>query len=265
MALATAAPAAASPGAGAKLTIQPWQGGVFGYVQSSKPGSCAAGRRVQVLVRRRERNVRIGTATARRRGGRYQWAIKTSRSGQLFAMASSRPGCRGAKSASLTPKGTLNEIPNCPSNAAVCHFPNMHGDMVEFAICPGFGEASGSCRGSAEGGVAPWSPNDKAIFGWQGSATGSRSVWYYAKYSVDDEHTAVAASLVGDVPNPGSADFKVVSATDPHGPADTKDTVWYTPNVAGAAAGTEGGPLYLDFENGSWGFELYIRGYLSTK
>jgi hypothetical protein len=260
-----AAPARAGGTAGTKVTIQVWHGGVFGYVQSTRPGRCAAGRSVAVLSRQGKRSKRIGTATARRRHGGYQWSIKTKRSGELFAMASRRPGCRSATSAAIAPTANRNGVPNCPSNEAVCYFPNMHGDMVEFAICPGFSKASGSCSGSSEGGVSPWSPNDKAIFGWQGSADGFRNVSYYAKYSVDDEHTAVAADLGGSVPGPNSADFTITDAADPHGPADTKDTHWYTPDVAGAAAGTQGGPLYLDFENGSWGFDIYIHGYLYKK
>jgi len=252
-------------GAGTKLTIQVWHGGVFGYVESPKPGKCAQGRSVGVLMRQGKRAKLIGTATARRRHDRYQWSIQTKSSGELFATMSSRPGCRGAKSGSIAPRASSNGVPNCPSNEAVCYFPNMHGDMVEFAICPGFGRASGACSGSAEGGVPPWSPNNKALFGWQGSATGSRSVWYYAKYSVDDEHTAVAAALLGSVPSSSSANFTITDASDPHGPADTKDTHWYTPDVAGAAPGTQGGPLYLDFENGSWGFDIYIRGFLYKK
>lgn len=260
-----AASARAGAGAGTKLTIQIWHGGVFGYVESPKPGACAQGRSIGVLMRQGQQSKRIGTATARLRDGRYQWSIKTKSSGELFAMMRRRPGCRGATSDSIEPKAGPNGVPNCPSNEAVCNFPNMHGDMVEFAICPGFGRASGSCSGSAEGGVPPWSPNNKAIFGWQGSATGSRSVWYYAKYSVDDEHTAVAAALLGSVPSSSSANFTIADASDPHGPSDTKDTHWYTPDVAGAAPGTQGGPLYLDFENGSWGFDIYIRGFLYKK
>jgi hypothetical protein len=267
LALAAIAPSAgASPGAraGTSITIQTWQRGVFGYVKSSKPGRCAAGRPVQVFVRRRAGNVRVGTATARRRSGRYQWSIKTNGSRELFATASSRPGCRAARSATLPPKGGLKDIPNCPSNEAVCQFPQMHGDMIQFSICPGFDAASGGCSGNSTGGVAPWSWA-KSQFSWQGRADGPRSVSYWSYYDVDDEHTAVAAELAGDVPGPGSADYSITTATDPHGPADTKDTTWYTPNVAGAAAGTQGGPLYLDFENGSWGFDIYIHGYLYKK
>jgi hypothetical protein len=78
---------AASPrsgaGASTKLTIQIWHSGVFGYVESTKPGECAQGRSVGVLMRQGKRTKRIGTATARRRDGRYQWSIKTKTSGEL--------------------------------------------------------------------------------------------------------------------------------------------------------------------------------------
>jgi hypothetical protein len=264
-ALLLAASAGASPSVGANLSILPWQHGVFGYVKSSTPGVCAAGRQVQVFVRLRGGNRRVGTATARRRDGRYQWSIKTNHARELFAAASARRGCRAAQSTTLPPKGGLTDVPNCPSNAAVCYFPRMHGDMLEIRECPGFTRPSGSCGGDSTGGVAPWSWA-QSEFAWEGDRwDGPRSVSYWSYYSKDDEHSAVAASLVGDVPGPGSADYAISTASDQHGPDDTKDTTWYTPNVAGAAAGTEGGPLWLDFENGSWGFDIYIWGYLYKK
>jgi hypothetical protein len=253
--------AGAAARAETKLTIAPWQKGVFGYLKSSKPGRCAQGRPVAVWKSNGER---VATTTAKRRRGRYQWSIKTKSKRGLVAKAKRIQGCGAARSASIPPTAA-GEVPDCPSNQTVCHFPNMHGDMVEFAICPGFTHASGSCSGSSEGGVSPWAPDDIASFGWQGSADGRRDAWFYSYWSPDDEHSAIAARLYGSVPGPGSADWSISTATAEHGPADTKDTKWFTPNVPGAAAGTQGGPLYLDFENGSWGFDIYVRGYLYRK
>src|ERR1044072_9424957 len=183
--------AGAAGSAKTEVTIAPWQKGVFGYVKVSKPGRCAEGRTVTVW---KEGGKRVATTTATRRRGRYQWLIKTKAGRGLVAGSKRIRGCDSAKSASIPPTAT-GDVLDCPSNQAVCHFPNMHGDMVEFAICPGFTHASGSCSGSSEGGVAPWSPDDIASFGWQGSADGRRDAWFYSYWSPDDEHSAIAASL----------------------------------------------------------------------
>jgi len=225
--------AGAATGARTEVTIAPWQKGAFGYVTSLKPGRCAEGRRVTVW---KAGGKRVATATATRRRGRYQWSVKTGAKGGLVAKAKRIRGCGGARSAPIPPTAA-GDVPDCPSNQTVCRFPNMHGDMVQFSICPGFTHASGSCSGSSEGGVAPWSPDDIASFGWQGSAEGRRDAWFYSYWSPDDEHSAIAASLYGSVPGPGSADWSISTATAEHGPEDTKNTKWFTPNVQGAAAG----------------------------
>lgn len=45
------------------------------------------------------------------------------------------------------------------------------------------------------------------------------------------------------------------------GPWD-KEVQWNTPDLPGVDPGEEGGPLYLDFQGGKTGADVYIRGYL---
>jgi len=40
---------------------------------------------------------------------------------------------------------------------------------------------------------------------------------------------------------------------------------WYTPDIKDVGPGASGGLLYLDFENGTIGADVYIRGYLFRK
>jgi hypothetical protein len=144
--------------------------------------------------------------------------------------------------------------PDCPQGREYCHV-DIHFDS--FLYCASFTAGFGSCVGKSNGNPAFTNgafAEDAATwtaFGWTGS--GRRLV----EYQVLVLGVPIAV-VTGQVPGPGSADFSVESAYS----TLPEPGHWVTPNLPGVRAGQPGGPLYLDFESGSIGADVYIRGYL---
>jgi hypothetical protein len=67
-------------------------------------------------------------------------------------------------------------------------------------------------------------------------------------------------SFQGRLPKSNSARYTVTRARLPY----WRDEVeWFTPDIAGAEPGTQGGPIYFNIEPGSFrGFDIYIGGFL---
>jgi hypothetical protein len=133
----------------------------------------------------------------------------------------------------------------------------MHIDINTY--CPGFGNASGDCSGGSTGGPSPWSPA-WGFFVWDPGSP-NRTVEYHA--TPDSGSRTPQAELFGTVPGPGSAAYSINKAIAQG--SSLPDVRWYTPDVAGAGPGSPGGPLYLNFDNGTVGADVYIHGYLYKK
>lgn len=254
----TAATAAAQR-AKTDLTIQSWRGGVFGYVDSPRAKRCAYRRPVTVFKKRSGRpGKKVDVADTRRRPSSYQWSSRAGGlSGKVYARVGRNAGCRAARTKAIRARPVSGEVPACPGTGDVCKFNRMHLDID--LPCNSFKRTFGACGGSSNGGPAPWSPAFGS-FVWveDPNLGGRRNVSYVAKTSVFGSEKAV---LSGSVPGPGSADYTVTVAAEQGHP----DVQWHTPNLPGVRAGQEGGPLYLDFESGVVGADIYIEGYLYKK
>ena len=150
--------------------------------------------------------------------------------------------------------------PSCPAKTDYCYI-NLHFDTI--APCPSFTAAVGLCVGSSTGTVgftAPISslPRLAAIFNWLPNGGDRKSV----TYSVVAFGVPVVF-LEGAVPGPGSADFDVRMGWSLESPYPL--VRYFTPRRPGVKAGEPGGPLYLNFENGRVGADVYIHGYLATE
>jgi len=147
--------------------------------------------------------------------------------------------------------------PECPRTDNGYCYVDVHFDTV-ITYCPSFGRDSGNCVGKSTGtrdfsdskystGGLPWYTS----FSWDGVT--KRIVTYQVQIS-----GIVRSMITGEVPGPGSADFRVSSAYTTDDPA----AQFRTENLPGKKAGEVGGPLYLNFENGTIGADVYIHGYL---
>jgi hypothetical protein len=245
-----------------RVTIESWPGGLFGYVRSQKGQACAKNRVVELVeqrggARNPRTDKRVGTALAHRTNGAYQWSSRSRGSGRVYAVARRTARCRVASSKTVrfAPRGS--DVPACPSEGNVCKFFKMHIDIDVY--CPSFSRSYGACGGSSNGGPAPWSPAF-GVFVWveDPNLGGRRALYYVAKTSVVGSTKAV---LTGSSPSSDSANYTVTRAAD----AGQPGVVWYTPDLPGAGAGQQGGPLRLNFQNGIIGADVYIDGYLFRK
>jgi hypothetical protein len=167
-------------------------------------------------------------------------------------------------------------IPECPDyvrelhtpDYGYCHLSRIHidisGALVPIIPCPSFTAHVGTCTGHTPEGPAPWG----------GPKTGGTEVewrvegWPDPSFRVLEIHTrakesrSMMSEIVGGVPGPGSARFDVSNAQAFGSPGQPRFDTDRSPNIA---AGDLGGPLYLNFENGKWGADLYIHGYLKCR
>jgi hypothetical protein len=76
------------------------------------------------------------------------------------------------------------------------------------------------------------------------------------------------ARLDGNIPNSGSDRYTITNAFAQNDRGGTNGDNFFTPNLAGQQPGEVGGPLSLNFQNGSgtdFGAQVWIRGYLYLK
>lgn len=147
------------------------------------------------------------------------------------------------------------EAPDCPNNGGdgYCYF-RMHFDA---SVCASFSASQGvmpPCVGKTPYAPVPWFvpftdfPGMYAQFSWVSNGP-ARMAGY--------RNFPPTAFLDGRVPSPGSADLSVERAF-----TLVTQSQWFTPDRPGVRAGSKGGPLYLNFKNGTIGADIYIDGYL---
>ena len=246
----------------------------FGYVKSPTPRACAKGRRIAIFEQlganqRPRTDRRIATAVTYRYHGRFQWKTKSVDAARLYAKAEPVPRCKGARSKTVsTPApGAGGNWGTCPDPhplaAHACHLPEVHLDS---SSCASFGAAHGDCDGNTW--IQRLTASDDlfwqtccfhANFHWNGAADGERGAALYV-YDDHGDH-ALKGYLEGSVPNPGSDRFAIRDAWSTEAPG----THWCTEDIQGSSAGGSGGPLRLDFVNGVFGADVYIKGWLVQK
>ena len=279
---------ASAKSAPTKLTIRSYPSGAFGYVESASK-SCADQRKVEVFEQRGKRrdpahDRRAGSDRAETSEDSYLWTVKTKRSGRFYARAAAKPGCAAALSAtvrSLTvDKGIGADNPDVPicspyvseGPSEICRFTEMYLSLDQegaFDPCR-FGSGSGSCPGVATG-AFPWGQQGSGAktrvrisWGWNGK---SRDVTVVA-YPGSDPSGNGAAHLGGTVPNAGSNRYTITDAFAQNDKGYPNGDHFYTPDLPGQAPGEIGGPLTINFQNGSgtdFGAECWISGYLYLK
>jgi hypothetical protein len=148
----------------------------------------------------------------------------------------------------------------------VCKFPHRvhiditYGDTIALP-CPGFGDhASGNCHGTSEPSVDQMPPDwatgfsPHGHFDW-GQEGGARRVSW-------DLYSS-GGYLTGTLPGPGSANWSISAAgLNGDNGRPLPGPKWVSPNLPGKDPGTLGGPMYMDFENGRWGADVFVWGYL---
>jgi hypothetical protein len=254
----------AEHGASTIVSIAPWSNGVLGTVRS-RSRSCSKDRRVKVFKQRGvtphpKTDKLLGARRARKhvRGVGFQWSLAKGTSGTVYAKAGKAHGCRVgySKSYRIVPRG---DIPECPSTEPVCHFPELHLDIS--IGCPSYIlRLEGDCDGRPVSGRYPWNASH-GFFHWYRAFHPDeiRGISYAGTRPVGDDRTETVGTLSGWVPGHSSdaltIDIACAMGTNP-------GVVWYTPSVSTVTPGDQGGPLHLDFQGGTFGADVYIRGYL---
>jgi len=236
---------------------------------SSRAGSrCSAGRAVKVFGRLGGGRYRfVGTTNARLIRARfnpdhglYRWNLRDRKSTRFYVQLAQRAGCGRARSPTTAglprnPRGGLavSDIPLCPSTAEdVCHLETMHFDTP---ICPGFTQIAGNCDGSVNG-TDGWTTRGggDGHFLWEDQyAGGARTISLF-----EDDEAPQRWALHGWGGGPRSPDFAIGSSFNLN--STHPEIIRKTPAIG--PAGEPGGPLHLDFKNGTVGADVYIRGYL---
>lgn len=295
LAAAVGAEAVAAKPAATKLTIQVRSDRLVGFVSSPDPERCAAGRRIVVFEQlgaapNQGSDKRIAGVRASREDGAYKWSTATPRPGRFYAQAPGKPGCAADLSRSVRsapgpaapaiepPAGDLRtDYPPCgpyvnEGTSFICKFEQLHLDLEgvgTFSKCR-FGEDSSACQGVANG-LFPWGrtfasrgrPKVKIGWSWNGSSRDLTVITYR-----DDQGATGVANLTGTVPNAGSPRFTVTEAFAQSGDGYPNGNHFYTPNLPGQGPGEPGGPLAINFQNGTgtdWGAVADIWGYLYLK
>ncbi len=275
--LALAAPGGG--GTGAKLTIKAWNDGAMGEIVGAGK-DCSAGRPVFVYAQRGPKpdpqaDQRIGKAAAKRTGGRpagraaallplYLWLAKARSAEKVYAEAGPRDGCAELRSRTISLPPRDVPIRECPETTqgqgeqgeGFCHI-SLHLDA---SVCPGFSREISlyPCTGKIFGNP-PWQLviTDLAYgtygdFRWiPMGPRGERRVVLQTMVTF-----APLAGIEGFMQGPQYAEFYVDRAW-----SVVKAASFVTPRSP-IRAGEVGGPLYLDFRNGTTGADVYVRGYL---
>ena len=211
---------------------------VYGYVNSSKPARCAAGRGISVFRKKAGKDSKIADARTKKNGGGWQWSIYGRPNGQIYAKADAKAGCKPgrSKSVKLTPVSDT-PAPPCPSLAlGICSIGNSINTALRLGSsngCPNYQAPSASCDGAVVGGPAAWRSNPAGNVHWNGASR--ESLRGFAYYNGD-------AFLEGSTNGFRDEAFPIRDAR-----ATTTGPHFCTPNLPGKAAGDRGGPLKLVF------------------
>jgi hypothetical protein len=287
-ALGSAGAAPKPKAAGAKLTINSFPEGVFGYLSGAK-ASCLEGRKVVVyeqIGNQRDPGTdhQVGSDRTSLDEGRYRYSVPADDNGRYYAQAPATNGCAAAQTGSVRAQGLGGST--APSGTPVCSpftpetpselctlqrggadwgisydFPSAGIRACELSksdySCSGngggpfaFGETSGGGRGSV---TMSWHPRSDG--------------WKAINVVVNGGNGYGSSRMEARLPNPGSADLYVEKWTVPTDNGGTAE--FFTPNLPGQKAGEPGGPLYLNFEGGKGAFglgaEVHIKGFLYVK
>lgn len=275
-----AAAASAKP-APSKLTIESVPSGAFGYVSSAR-AACAKGRQVVLFEaqggqRRPASDPRVGSDRAEESEDSFLWSVETRREGRFYARATATRSCAAALSrvlpavSPITGQGSPDSTyPPCSpyvseGTSQICEFSELYLDLDQegpFNPCR-FGDSSGGCPGAATG-LFPWGktgargkPRVQVSWRWNGT---SRTLEVASEGS--------AGRLDGTIPNSGSDRFTVTTGFARNDKGGSNGDYFFTPNLPGQGPGEVGGPLKLNFKNGSgtnFGAEAWISGYLFLK
>jgi hypothetical protein len=181
--------------------------------------------------------------------------VTAAANGDGNASTGQDPGDNGAGAAAPT-------YPECGPYASdtgevICRFRTFR---ISQGSCQAWTlRSSDSCPGKAVG-----------AFPWGRQFNGDETITNFNWKQQDDERSlqitsfesgsSPAATLNGVVPNPGSPNFRVNDAFARNDRGGSNGDHFYTPNLPGQAAGTVGGPLYINVTAG--GAKVEISGYL---
>jgi hypothetical protein len=150
-------------------------------------------------------------------------------------------------------------VPECGRDAVqVCHIDiTVHqGPPTAGAVCSSFDNGSGFCVGPSHGNSSWTAPSYfprqglGASFTWK-----SQGSLRLVSYEANATFTILEAKIEGRVPSPGSARFDVTDAWN-RGSA----VHWHSGTVG--APGSQGGPLYIDYEHKFVGSYVHMYGFL---
>lgn len=284
---AGAATKAPSMPAGAKLTIDSFPDGVFGYLSGAKK-DCLANRKVVVYKQDGNKrdpgsDRRVGSDRASLDEGRYRYSVETGDTGRYYAQAPATKGCAAARTGSVqaldlgdsAPSATPLCSPYSPENPSeICA---LQRSGVEWGISYDFpssgvracelSKSDYSCDGNGGGpfpfGDSAYGSRGAVTMSWHPGPNGFKAVSVITGGGNGYGSSRMDARL----PGPSSADLYVDKWTVP---TDTGGTAeFFTPNLPGQKAGEPGGPLYLNFEGGKGAFDLgaevHIKGFLYVK
>jgi hypothetical protein len=249
---------------------------VFGYLTSSGPSRCAGKRRIEVLEQAgddsRPAGDRLLGADQTGPGlSGFQWVVKTSSPGRLYAYAPEVPGCAAATSTTIEARALgqqaeKNDYPPCSPYVGegptyICKFEELHASL---SGCPFFGATIGRCSGDGVAGPFPWGTRaiqgePDVVFDWSWRQNLVRLVSYRP-----DQDSVGTAFLSGSMPNDKSDRFTIADAFAQNDRGIEQGPHFYTPDLPGQEAGQVGGPLHLNLIGGSTvaRAQLYISGYL---
>jgi hypothetical protein len=285
-AVAAAKPSAAST----KLSVRSYPGGVFGYVTSPAAPTCSSDRKVVVYEqagakRDPQSDPRISVDLAEASESSFLWTVATGKSGEFYARVAPIKGCAEALSATVesqTPAleaaGTNTNYPTCgpyvsEGTSEICNLGQLYLSLEEegfFNAC-GFGSSSGNCSGSAFDAPYPWGARTSANSArarvyWQ-PGTSARALTVVSFPGAYPEGNG-SAHLGGTIPGSSSDRFTVKDGYAQNDTGYPNGDHFFTPDLPGQGPGEVGGPLKLNWQNGSGtdlGAQAWITGYLYLK
>lgn len=274
----TPAAAGAAPAEG-KITIDTWAKGLFGYVDTAKPNACAAQRPVVVYKQLGEQrnpasDRRVGASKAKRTASGYQWSLRRTGQGAFYARAEAEPGCGLLKSRGFVrgPQGENDNRCGPWAGEGWCRISSPGPLHFWSERCTNFVKSSGDCNtGGNEGdGAWPFSKRHRnddlhGELQWK-TEGGLRHILYYTHTGSD--YVGIS-HIAGTLPNAGSDRLTVTDAYAQRSNQYGDGPHFYTPTVAGAGVGEQGGPLGFNFDASTkilFGQEdIYMWGWLYRK
>ena len=249
----------------ATVSVMAWpKRGAFGYVESSRRG-CSAGRQVRLFERRDDGSRQLlGSRRTKRTSSGSIWFVKdkAARSGKLTAVATGTARCaRLVVKESILPKS--GEGPLCPSREPVCFlYMKVSGeDSLYNPYCPNFRKDKGQCKISVTRGFVPMCCFRTGSVRWSSEPVGRRTF----RFDSYDNREIIGPSFDGWIQTDTSAAYNVDEVKVPRYFEDPGAT-WYSPQLPGMKPGTNGGPIYLNWDAKiDTDFDFYLSGFLYKK